>query len=116
MGKAKDYTGALRLQSIPKYHRPAHLTLQCLHTACLSTCILPTAVREYSAWPTINRKAIGAIAGVGALETVFLTYQKLKPGGLDLLCGASGGCVDVLNGPYSEVLVRDTFASELQFS
>lgn len=61
-------------------------------------------VPEYSAWPTINRKAIGVMASVGALESAFLTYQKLKPGGLDLLCGASGGCADVLSGPYSEVL------------
>lgn len=55
------------------------------------------------------------MASVGALESAFLTYQKLKPGGLDLLCGASGGCADVLSGPYSEVLVRETFASELHF-
>lgn len=60
---------------------------------------------SYPAWPAINRKAIGAMAGIGALESAFLTYQKLNPAGLDLLCGASGGCLDVLNGPYSNVLV-----------
>ena len=60
---------------------------------------------SYSAWPPINRKAIGAMASLGALESAFLTYQKLNPAGLDLLCGASGGCLDVLNGPYSNVLV-----------
>ena len=60
---------------------------------------------SYSAWPPINRKAIAAMASLGALESAFLTYQKLNPAGLDLLCGASGGCLDVLNGPYSNVLV-----------
>ncbi|CAN0350234.1 unnamed protein product [Ectocarpus sp. 12 AP-2014] len=59
---------------------------------------------DYSAWPAINRKAIGALASVGALESAYLTYQKIHPAGLDLLCGASGGCLDVLNGPYSNVL------------
>lgn len=61
---------------------------------------------DYSAWPAINRKVIGAMASMGALESAYLTYQKLRPGGLDLLCGASGGCADVLSGPYSDVLVR----------
>lgn len=60
----------------------------------------------YSAWPAINRKAIGAMATIGALESAYLTYQKINPAGLDLLCGASGGCLDVLNGPYASVLVR----------
>ncbi|CAM9304425.1 unnamed protein product [Ectocarpus fasciculatus] len=59
---------------------------------------------DYTAWPAINRKAIGAMASVGALESAYLTYQKIHPAGLDLLCGASGGCLDVLNGPYSNVL------------
>lgn len=68
---------------------------------------------SYSAWPAINRKAIGAMAGIGALETAFLTYQKLNPAGLDLLCGASGGCLDVLNGPYSNVLVSEGLWEEL---
>lgn len=45
------------------------------------------------------------MGSIGALESAFLTYQKLNPAGLDLLCGASGGCLDVLNGPYSNVLV-----------
>eukprot|EP00903_Cladosiphon_okamuranus_P006853 g6675.t1 len=58
----------------------------------------------YPAWPPINRKTIGAMASIGALESAYLTYQKLNPAGLDLLCGASGGCLDVLNGPYSSVL------------
>ncbi|CAM9125480.1 unnamed protein product [Ascophyllum nodosum] len=60
--------------------------------------------RQYSAWPSINRKAIGVMATAGALESAFLTYQKIKPGGLDLLCGVSGGCADVLSGPYSNFL------------
>lgn len=47
------------------------------------------------------------MASIGALESAYLTYQKLNPAGLDLLCGASGGCLDVLNGPYSNVLVRE---------
>ncbi|CAN0337749.1 unnamed protein product, partial [Hapterophycus canaliculatus] len=59
---------------------------------------------SYPAWPAINRKAIGAMASIGALESAYLTYQKINPAGLDLLCGASGGCLDVLNGPYASVL------------
>lgn len=46
------------------------------------------------------------MATIGALESAYLTYQKINPAGLDLLCGASGGCLDVLNGPYASVLVR----------
>lgn len=58
----------------------------------------------YVPWSAGNRKVIGAMATIGALESAFLTYQKLNPAGMDLLCGASGGCLDVLNGPYSNVL------------
>lgn len=58
----------------------------------------------YTRWPSSNRIAIGVLASAGALESAFLTYQKLRPGGLDLLCGASGGCADVLAGPYSYFL------------
>lgn len=69
-------------------------------------CVPLLCEKDYLAWPAINRKAIGALASVGALESAYLTYQKIHPAGLDLLCGASGGCLDVLNGPYSNVLVR----------
>lgn len=74
--------------------------------ARLPTCLLSWTVSDYVGWPTINRKVIGGLASVGVLESAFLTYQKMRPAGLDLLCGASGGCADVLSGPYSSVLVR----------
>ena len=44
------------------------------------------------------------MAAAGTVESAFLTYQILKPGGLDRLCGASGGCADMLRGPYANVL------------
>lgn len=59
----------------------------------------------YQRWPASNRWIIGGLACAGALESAYLTYQKYRPAGLDRLCGASGGCTDVLTGPYSEVLV-----------
>jgi uncharacterized membrane protein len=52
-------------------------------------------------------KAIGGIAVLGALETGYLSYQKLMGGGVEgtLLCkgGAGSSCGDVLSGPYSMV-------------
>ena len=52
-------------------------------------------------------KAIGGIAVLGALETGYLSYQKLMGGGDEgtLLCkgGADSSCGDVLSGPYSMV-------------
>ncbi|CAM9388872.1 unnamed protein product [Choristocarpus tenellus] len=57
-----------------------------------------------SLWPASNRLAIGTIATLGALESLFLTYQKMRPGGIGLLCGVNGGCTDVLTGPYSQIL------------
>lgn len=73
-------------------------------------CLLPLGCygfseSGYTRWANSNRIAIGSMASIGTLESAFLTYQKLRPGGLDLLCGASGGCADVLAGPYSSVFV-----------
>lgn len=51
---------------------------------------------------------IGTIASLGALETGFLSYNKLNGGTVDgsLLCqspGSSSSCQDVLSGPYSMI-------------
>lgn len=52
-------------------------------------------------------KSIGGIAVLGALETGYLSYQKLMGGGVEgtLLCkgGVESSCGDVLSGPYSIV-------------
>lgn len=45
------------------------------------------------------RKAVAAVAGVGALETAYLTYSKLAAA--PTLCAS--GCGSVLEGPYASV-------------
>jgi uncharacterized membrane protein len=46
---------------------------------------------------------IGGMALAGTVESAFLSYHKVFGGsqGIASLCGASGGCQDVLSGPYS---------------
>lgn len=53
-------------------------------------------------WFPQLRKVMGGIAMAGALETAFLTYEKLS-GGISNLCGTDGNCNAVLTGPYSHV-------------
>jgi uncharacterized membrane protein len=53
-----------------------------------------------STWNPRLRWTLGTIAGLGTLETAYLTWTKLS--GLEpSLCGTSGDCGSVLNGPYS---------------
>lgn len=70
----------------------------------------PTTLRSYpedEAMRGGSGKAIGGIAALGALETGYLSYQKLTAGGVEgtLLCqgGAESSCGDVLSGPYSMI-------------
>ena len=67
---------------------------------------------EYaSVWSPDLRRVMAGIAGVGALETGYLTYAKLfsdaTTNGALLFCGSSSNsyssCDRVLNGPYSNL-------------
>jgi uncharacterized membrane protein len=53
-------------------------------------------------WQPQLRRVLGSVATLGALETAYLTYNKLT-GQVSTLCGIDGSCNDVLNGPYSYV-------------
>ena len=56
-------------------------------------------------WLPQLRRAMAVIGSFGALETGYLTYQKLFG---DVLCGLDGAsCNQVLNGPYSYVPFTD---------
>ena len=59
-------------------------------------------------WSPGLRKIIGGVAGLGALETGYLTYAKLfAPNQATLFCGSSQSavtsCDQVLNGPYANI-------------
>mmetsp|Transcript_21310 Transcript_21310/g.46535 ORF Transcript_21310/g.46535 Transcript_21310/m.46535 type:complete len:459 (+) Transcript_21310:268-1644(+) len=64
-----------------------------------------------SVWSPDLRRVVAGIAGVGALETGYLTYAKLfsdaTTNGALLFCGSSSNsyssCDRVLNGPYSNL-------------
>jgi uncharacterized membrane protein len=62
-------------------------------------------------WLPQLRQVMGSVATLGALETGYLTYQKVL-GDSTVLCGLDGGggaasCNQVLNGPYSYVPFTD---------
>jgi hypothetical protein len=66
----------------------------------------PEAVNEVSqdpVWTQRTRSIIGGMALVGVAESAFLSYNKLfrGPDAMAAICGVSGGCGDVLTGPYS---------------
>jgi uncharacterized membrane protein/glutaredoxin len=51
-----------------------------------------------------SRALVAVFATCGAVETGFLTANKLwNVGALDGVCGAGGGCSDVLSGPWSSI-------------
>ena len=52
-------------------------------------------------WSQTLRRIMGGIAGVGAVETAFLTYEKFTNS--FSLCGVDGDCNAVLTGPYSHL-------------
>lgn len=56
-------------------------------------------------WNPELRKVIAGVASLGALETAYLTWNKLQGSPSEIaLCNTLGGsCSDVLNGPYSVV-------------
>lgn len=47
------------------------------------------------------RKIMTGVAGLGALETAYLTASKLT--GQSVLCAVDGSCQDILNGPYAVI-------------
>mmetsp|Transcript_8010 Transcript_8010/g.11581 ORF Transcript_8010/g.11581 Transcript_8010/m.11581 type:complete len:390 (+) Transcript_8010:134-1303(+) len=51
------------------------------------------------------RRVMAGVASLGALETAYLTWNKLSesPNEIDLCNTLGGSCSDVLNGPYSLV-------------
>jgi uncharacterized membrane protein len=53
-------------------------------------------------WLPQVRRVMGSIAAVGAIETGYLTLNKLQGRALPF-CGVDGGCNDILNGSYSVV-------------
>jgi uncharacterized membrane protein len=66
----------------------------------------PEACNEVSqdpVWTQRTRSIIGGMAVVGTAESAFLSYNKLfrGPDAMAAICGVSGGCGDVLTGPYS---------------
>jgi uncharacterized membrane protein len=58
---------------------------------------------------------MGSVATLGILETNLLTYSKLSGPSLDL-CGTSGDCSSVWNGPYSVLPHTDIPLSALGFT
>mmetsp|Transcript_2222 Transcript_2222/g.4611 ORF Transcript_2222/g.4611 Transcript_2222/m.4611 type:complete len:362 (+) Transcript_2222:126-1211(+) len=69
-----------------------------------------TSTNTEAVWSPGLRKIMAGVAGVGAVETGYLTYAKLFPGdsgGALLFCGSSqssySSCDQVLNGPYSNL-------------
>lgn len=57
---------------------------------------------ENGIWLPQLRRVMGGIAMAGALETAFLTFEKLS-GSVANLCGTDGNCNVVLSGPYSNL-------------
>ena len=87
---------------------PYHLSSS--SSIALSDSRQPNESDDTTIWEPKLRQIMGGIASVGAIETGYLTYNKLFQQ-LDVpFCGASvtgdgvgGGCNDILNGPYSYV-------------
>lgn len=61
-------------------------------------------------WNPQLRRTIASVSSVGAAETAFLAYDKLWGNGVaaSTICGADGGCGNVLDGPYSVLNVAGT--------
>lgn len=55
-------------------------------------------------WSPRSRQVIGAVGSVGALECAYITYSKLfQPDVLTNGLCSTGGCTDVLTGPFSQL-------------
>lgn len=70
---------------------------------------VPAVSQSSSSFDRESRQLVGLLAGLGTLETSFLTYEKLfaSPEGLSSLCSVGGmslRCGDVLNSEYANVL------------
>lgn len=81
--------------------------------------IVEESEKTASVWNPTIRKAMGAIAGAGVVETAYLTWIKVVSGknpSTTILCAALGGgkgdgggnCGSVLTGPYSSLPVGST--------
>ena len=91
---------------------------------CLSSNSEDSSSSSESASPTVwlpqLRRVIGGVATAGAIETGYLTYNKLF-GTESVFCGASldgtagSACVDVLNGPYASIPFSDIPLSAVGF-
>jgi uncharacterized membrane protein len=73
------------------------------------------STRSSEPWNPFLRRVMGSVATLGLLETSLLTYSKLSGPSLDL-CGTSGDCSSVLNGPYSVLPNTDIPISALGFA
>jgi uncharacterized membrane protein len=62
---------------------------------------------ENSIWMPQLRRIMAGIATAGALETAYLSYNKLILGESSPLCGVNGNCDSVLTGPYSNIPFTD---------
>jgi uncharacterized membrane protein len=58
--------------------------------------------KDPSSWSPQLRRIVASMASLGALETAYLTYTKFT-GSSPALCGADGGCISVLAGPYAVI-------------
>jgi len=59
---------------------------------------------------------MGTVASLGALETAYLTFDKLTGGGnVEQFCSVSGACGSVLSGPYSVLPGTDIPLAALGF-
>jgi uncharacterized membrane protein len=61
----------------------------------------PTS-EDVTCWKPQLRRAMGAVAAAGSLETAYLTFTKLS-GAEPVLCSTAGVCSSVLNGPYASI-------------
>jgi uncharacterized membrane protein len=66
-----------------------------------------TPTTTNSIWMPQLRRIMASLATAGALETAYLSYNKLVLGGSSPLCGANGSCDSVLTGPYSNIPFTD---------
>jgi uncharacterized membrane protein len=66
----------------------------------------PSDRNTSSPWNPSLRRIMGSVATLGVLETSLLTYSKLSGPSIDI-CGTSGDCSSVLNGPYSVIPFTD---------
>jgi uncharacterized membrane protein len=109
-GAASLSTAHLRLEESRSTLRTDRRKLQqhasALFAQEMEDCDSPTPEAN-SIWMPQLRRIMASIATAGALETAYLSYNKLVLGESSPLCGVNGSCDSVLSGPYSIVPFTD---------